>query len=209
MKIGIFGGTFNPIHIGHLRVAEEVRQFLDLEKVIFVPSYLPPHKDLADNIRGEKRLDLVKIAISGNPFFDLSSFEVDSGGNSYSIRTIEHIRKVYDTTPVFILGQDAFNEISTWFEKDRLFGLAHFAVMTRPNIERPCLEEVIPGHFKTYSKTARGFINDQGNEIVFVEVTPLDISSSQVRELCRKGQSITYLVPRKVEEYIMKERMYE
>ena len=208
MRLGIFGGTFNPVHLGHLRVAEEVRTILGLEKIIFVPSYFPPHKNLADNVLGDKRLEIVRIAIDGNPYFELSSFEVDSGGNSYSIRTIEHIRRTYNTTPYFILGQDAFNDILTWFEKDRLFGLTHFAVMSRPHIERPLLEEVIGEHAAHYHATEKGFINDDGKQIVFVDVTPLDISSSTIRTMCKTGKSIRYLVPEEVEEYIREERMY-
>lgn len=208
MRLGIFGGTFNPVHIGHLRVAEEVRLHLDLEKVIFVPSYLPPHKDLADNVVGSKRLEIVRIAIASNPRFELSSFEVDSGGNSYSIRTIEHIRKTFDTTPYFILGQDAFNDIMTWYEKDRLFGLSHFAVMSRPHAERTPLADVIGPHASRYNITEGGYINDEGNEIIFVEVTPLDISSSKIRQMIKKGEAITHLVPPEVEKYIRDERIY-
>ena len=208
MRLGIFGGTFNPIHLGHLRVAEEVRTSLELEKIIFVPSYLPPHKDLADNVVGHKRLEIVRIAIADNPCFELSSFEVDSGGNSYSIRTIEHIRETYNTTPYFILGQDAFNDILSWFEKDRLFGLTHFAVMSRPHAERPPLNETIGAHALEYHETGKGFINHDGCEIVFVDVTPLDISSSTIRTLCKTGKSIRYLVPKEVEDYIREERIY-
>ncbi len=208
MRLGIFGGTFNPVHLGHLRVAEEVRMSLGLEKIIFVPSYLPPHKDLADNVAGHKRLEIVRVAIADNPNFELSSFEVDSGGNSYSIRTIEHIRRTCNATPYFILGQDAFNDILMWFEKDRLFGLTHFAVMSRPHAKRPRLEEVIGEHAAQYHETDKGFINGDGKQIVFVDVTPLDISSSTIRAMCKAGKSIRYLVPDKVEEYIREERMY-
>lgn len=208
MKLGIFGGTFNPIHLGHLRVAEEVRMTLGLEKIIFIPSYFPPHKDLEDNVPGDKRLEIVRIGISGNPHFGLSSFEVDSGGNSYSIRTIEHIRRTYSTTPYFIMGQDAFNDILTWFEKDRLFGLTHFAVMSRPHAKRPLLGEVIGEHAAHYHATKKGFINDAGKQIVFVDVTQLDISSSTIRAMCKTGKSIRYLVPAEVEEYIREERIY-
>ena len=208
MRLGIFGGTFNPIHLGHLRVAEEVRMTLGLEKIIFIPSYVPPHKDLADNVPGDKRLEIVRIGISGNPHFELSSFEVDSRGNSYSIRTIEHIRRTYNTTPYFILGQDAFNDILAWFEKDRLFKLTHFAVMSRPHAKRPLLEEVIGEYAAHYHATEEGYINDAGKQIVFVDVTPLDISSSTIRTMCKTGKSIRYLVPKEVEEYIREERIY-
>ncbi|MBN2297876.1 MAG: nicotinate (nicotinamide) nucleotide adenylyltransferase [Deltaproteobacteria bacterium] len=208
MRFGIFGGTFNPVHSGHLRVAEEVRQYLDLEKVIFVPSYLPPHKDLADNVHADKRLEIVKIAIKGNPYFDLSSFEVENKGNSYSIFTIEHFRKIYKATPYFILGQDAFNDILSWYDKDRLFSLTHFAVMSRPHAQRLPLNRIIGEHAAGYSQTQRGYIKECGNEIIYIEVTPLDISSSKIRDMCKKQESIRYLVPEEVEKYIKNERIY-
>jgi nicotinate-nucleotide adenylyltransferase len=209
MRLGIFGGTFNPIHFGHLRAAEEVRQEIGLDTVVFVPSYVPPHKELAGRIPADKRLEIVRLAIRNNPFFTLSSFEVEQGGNSYSIRTIEYMREKYGVTPHFILGQDAFNEISTWYESGRLFGLAHFAVMSRPDAERPELEDVLGGMAASFERTDGGYVNEAGNRIMFVNVTPLDISSSLIRSLRRQGRSIKYLVPEEVEEYIRDERMYE
>jgi nicotinate-nucleotide adenylyltransferase len=208
MRIGLFGGTFNPIHIGHLRVAEEVREALGLEKVIFVPSYLPPHKELANNVNAEKRLEIVRLSIRSNPGFEASSFEVESGGNSYSIRTIEHMRRKYGSTPYFILGQDAFNEISSWFETEKLFDLAHFVVMTRPDIPCPCIDDVLRGSAARFRQTERGYRNECGNEIIFVKVTPYTLSSSMIRELCKKGKSVRYLVPEEAYDYITKERIY-
>jgi nicotinate-nucleotide adenylyltransferase len=208
MRLGLFGGTFNPIHIGHLRVAEEVRELFDLEKVIFVPSYLPPHKELADNVQAEKRLEIVRLSIQSNPHFETSSFEVESGGSSYSIRTIEYMRQLYGCTPYFILGRDAFNDISCWYEAERLFELAHFLVMTRPDTQMMPLKEILKNNTSRFRPTDRGFVNDRGNEIIFVDVTPYAISSSMIRELCKKGKSIKYLVPESAYEYITSERIY-
>lgn len=209
MRIGIFGGTFNPVHLGHLRAAEEVREALDLEKVLFVPSYIPPHKELASDVPGSVRLEIVRLATRSNPFFELSPFEVEQGGNSYSVRTIEHVRQRYGGTPWFILGQDAFNEIMTWFQASRLFDLAHFAVMSRPGAERPELAHVLGEEAARFRKASDGYVSREGNRIVFVHVTPLDISSSKIRDLSRQGRSVTYLIPEEVEEYIGSERIYE
>ena len=208
MRLGIFGGTFNPIHIGHLRVAEEVREALELERIIFVPSYLPPHKELSYNVTGARRLEIVKMALKSNAFFEVSSFEVDSGGSSYSIKTIEHIRELYGCTPYFILGRDAFNEISSWYQVQRLFDLCHFAVMSRPGATECPLGDVLGEEAPRFQATPRGFINELGNEIVFVEVTAYAVSSSRIRELCKKGRSIRYLIPEEVHDYIRKERIY-
>ena len=208
MRLGLFGGTFNPIHIGHLRVAEEVRESLLLDKIIFVPSYLPPHKELSDNVEGARRLEIVKLAVKSNPRFEVSSFEVDSAGSSYSIKTIEHIRETYGGTPYFILGQDAFNEISSWYQAERLFDAAHFVVMSRPDAVKYPLAEVLGKSAARFQATPKGFINDSGNEIIFVEVTAYAVSSSQIRDLCKQGRSIKYLVLEGVHDYIRNERIY-
>lgn len=209
MRLGIFGGTFNPIHYGHLRAAEEVRQDIGLDTVVFVPSYIPPHKKLAGKTPADKRLEIVRLAIRTNPYFALSPFEVEQGGSSYSIRTIEHMRALYGAAPYFILGQDAFNEISTWYDSGRLFDLANFVVMSRPASRKPDLEEVLGERALSFEKTESGYVNEAGNRIMFVDVTPLDISSSLIRSLRRKGKSTKYLVPEEVEEYMRNERMYE
>ncbi len=208
MRLGIFGGTFNPIHMGHLRAAEEVREELGLEKIIFVPSYLPPHKELSHNVTGARRLEIVEMALKSNSFFEISSFEVDSAVSSYSINTIEHIKDLYGCTPYFILGRDAFNEISSWYQAQRLFHLSHFAVMSRPGAPVCPLSEVLGEEAGNFQATPRGFINKLGNEIVFVEVTSYAVSSSRIRELCKKGRSIRYLVPEEVHDYIRKEEIY-
>jgi len=209
MKLGIFGGTFNPIHYGHLRSAQEVSERLGLTRVIFVPSFIPPHKELASGVPGQQRLETVRLAIRDNPLFELSAFEVEAGVTSYSIKTIAHIRGQHQTTPYFILGQDAFNEITTWYEAPRLFSLAHFVVMARPGAPRKPLEAVLGDLSATFVPTDTGYKNAGGFEIIYLEVTPLDISSSLIRSLCRAGRSIRYLVPPEVEAYIARERIYQ
>jgi len=208
MKFGIFGGTFNPIHYGHLRSAQEVSEYLGLERIIFVPSFIPPHKELAHGVPGGQRLEAVRLAIRDNPLFELSAFEVEAGVTSYSIRTIEHIRRQHQITPYFILGQDAFNEITSWYEAPRLFSLAHFVVMTRPGAPRQPLDATLGDLSAPFVPTDTGYKNAGGFEIIYLEVTPLDISSSRIRSLCRAGRSIRYLVPPEVEAYIARERIY-
>ncbi|MBN1636343.1 MAG: nicotinate-nucleotide adenylyltransferase [Deltaproteobacteria bacterium] len=208
MRLGVFGGTFNPIHLGHLRAAEEVRENLAFDKIIFVPSFIPPHKDLYDVVEGHKRLEIVRRAISEYPYFDVSSFEIDQGGKSYSIRTLEHLRDTYNATPYFILGQDAFDEISTWFDTKRLFSVAHFVVMSRPGTERKPLSKIMGGIADTFQTDENGFVNKLNKKIVYIDITPLDISSSAIRRMSKQGRSITFLVPPEVEAYIKQERIY-
>jgi nicotinate-nucleotide adenylyltransferase len=208
MRIGIFGGTFNPIHNGHLRAAENVRKEAFLEKVIFVPSHIPPHKELADATPSEKRLEAVRLAISGNSHLDVSSFEVDAKGTSYSIKTIEHFSSVYKTVPYFILGQDAFNDIMSWFDARRLFNAAHFIVMSRPGARKHELEEIMGSFAKMFRKTPEGYESSSGKDIIFIDVVPNDISSSIIRECIKAGKQVSGLVPPAVEKYIHEERMY-
>ncbi len=208
MRIGIFGGTFNPIHYGHLRAAEDVRRAAFLDKVILVPSHIPPHKELADATSSEKRLEAVRLAISGNPHLEVSSFEVDAKGTSYSIKTIEHFSSIYKTVPYFILGRDAFNDIMSWYDARRLFEVAHFIVMSRPGANKPGLNAVMGKFSKTFSKTSHGYISMAGRDIIFIDVTPNDISSSAIREYIKEGRPLTGFVPPAVEKYIYEERMY-
>ncbi len=208
MRIGIFGGTFNPIHYGHLRAAENVRKEAFLEKVIFVPSHIPPHKELADATPSEKRLEAVRLAISGNGHLEVSSFEVDARGTSYSIKTIEHFSHIYKTVPYFILGQDAFNDIMSWFDARRLFSVAHFIVMSRPGSRKHELAEIMGSFANSFRKTPEGYESSSGMDIIFIDIVPNDISSSIIRDCVKAGKPVTGLVPPTVEEYIYKERMY-
>ncbi|MGC9324603.1 MAG: nicotinate-nucleotide adenylyltransferase [Desulfomonilia bacterium] len=208
MRLGLFGGTFNPLHIGHLRVAEEVREKARLDTVIFIPSYIPPHKELDFHVPGQTRLEIIRRSIRTNPFFEVSSFEVDRDEPSYSVRTIEHFRSKTMTTPYFIIGQDAFNEISSWYEAHRLFSLTHFIVMSRPGEEKLPLEQVLGRESSLYHPTDDGFINTHGNELLFIDVTPYALSSSLIRTFFTQGKSIRYLVPEEAYEYIMTERIY-
>ncbi|HPC47528.1 MAG TPA: nicotinate-nucleotide adenylyltransferase [Deltaproteobacteria bacterium] len=209
MRLGIFGGTFNPIHVGHLRAAEEVREALGLDRVVFVPSAIPPHKELADGVDAGLRLAMVRGSIAGNDAFEVSSFEVDRPGPSYSVHTIEHYRGVTGSTPYFVLGQDAFNEIATWHMASRLFRLAHFAVMTRPGAPRHPLEKILPQGAPPFVERDARHVNEHGNEIVYVEVTRYEVSSSMIRSLVRGGKSIRYLVTDAVRDIINAERIYQ
>jgi len=208
MRIGIFGGTFNPVHFGHTRAAGSVLKDACLDKIIFVPSYMPPHKGLDYNIPGGKRLEAVRLAIAGNSSFEASSFEIQAKGTSYSIRTIEYFAELYRTTPYFIIGQDAFNEIMSWYQAEKLFTVAHFIVMSRPGCSRADLKEIMGNFAQEFIKTPSGYINRFGKEISFIDVEPNAISSSNIRGLIRAGRPITGLVPEAVEKYINKERMY-
>lgn len=204
MSVGIFGGTFNPVHNGHLRAAEEVREHLGLERVLLVPANLPALKALDGAVSGLQRLKMLELACAGNPAFMVCDFEIQRGGTSYSLHTIEHVCAAFAERPTFILGQDAFDQIGSWHQWRRLFELSDFAVMTRPG-SLPQLPECID--FARASGAGR-YQTIHGTSIDFVTVTALDISSSRIRANLSAGRSIRYLVPEAVAEYINRERIY-
>ena len=147
-RIGILGGTFNPIHFGHLRAAEEVAEVLGLARMVFVPSADPPHKSNRPHDRiapAAQRLDWVELAIRDNPLFEVDSLEIDRGGASYSVETLRVFgERLAPAKPVFTIGQDAFVEIDSWRDPAALFECAHFAVMTRPPVALLSLSDWMP-----------------------------------------------------------------
>ncbi|HOM29857.1 MAG TPA: nicotinate-nucleotide adenylyltransferase [Deltaproteobacteria bacterium] len=208
MRLGIFGGTFNPIHVGHLRAAEEVRERLGLDTVVFVPSSLPPHKELDHGVPGPVRLAMVEASIRGNPCFQVSPVEVERSGPSYSLLTIEHFRSLSGSVPYFLIGQDAFNEISSWHRAKEVLAASHFAVMTRPGAPRPPVEKIIPEGMARFRPNGDGYVSEHGTEIIFVEVTQFAVSSSMVRRLCREGRSVRYLVSDGAHDIMTAGRIY-
>ncbi len=213
MRIGIFGGTFNPIHSGHLRAAEEIRDQFNLKRIIFIAAAVPPHKALEGGISGEHRMEMVRLAISGNPHFSVSDIELKRPGKSYSIGTIQFFRQRYgsDLDLFFILGMDAFLEIGTWKSFQELFSLCHFIVMTRPGFDKPFSATILPPEIAdafAYDEGGTRLIHRDGCSVHFQGVTFLDISSTKIREEISKGRSIRYLLPREVERYIKRHHFY-
>ena len=137
MRIGILGGTFNPIHVGHLVLAEEAREKLNLDKVIFVPAYIPPHKKEEALAEPNDRFKMVELALRGNSDFEVSSFEIDSKTTSYSVETLKAFKQKYgeEAKLFFITGADSLGEIYSWKEIDQIFKLSHFIVANRPGYD--------------------------------------------------------------------------
>ena len=211
-RVGLFGGTFNPIHLGHLRAAEEVREALDLDRILFIPSRTPPHKrqDPLDPIApAERRLDWVERAIAAHKAFSIDRIEIDREGPSYLVDTLEAIRDRDPRArrPVFIVGEDAFAEMGEWRDPKKLFVLADFAIMTRPPGQLEDLAERIPRiveadfEFGGDGRSARH--REAGTRLELVSITALDISSSRIRRACRANRSIRFLVPESIHEAIL------
>ncbi len=213
MKWGLLGGTFDPVHFGHLRVAEEIRELLGLDSILFLPAFQQPHKTAGQTTSFEHREKMLRLAIAGNKYFAFSGIEKLREGKSYSVETVEYILNKYqpDLSLYFITGQDAFQTITTWKEWQKLLALCNFAVLTRPGYENKGFQDILPPDFAgnyIYEQEADGYRGTAGKVICFRSVTLLDISSSAIREKVRKGKSINYLTPEDVRHYIARNGLY-
>ncbi len=187
-RIGILGGTFNPLHIGHLAIAEVAQEQMDLDQVIFVPAAQPPHKRIVHLASAQDRLEMVRLSIKNNPKFALSDYEVKKGGKSYTIDTVKYFRQTLgdEAKLFFILGGDAAAELKTWRQLDDIMRHVSFVVVNRPGHD-DCAAD-IPHHS--------------------ISMPGLDIASSYIRRRIQQGKSIKYLVPDEVFRYIEKHHIY-
>ena len=215
-RIGILGGTFNPIHNGHLTVAEEVRSRLKLDLVLFIPSFLPPHKAEGELPSAEQRQDMVRLAITGSPHFRMSDIEVRRGGRSYTIDTIEELRAAYPGAELFfITGLDSFLELRTWKDWKRLLMICSFAVLSRRGVRfRDAVDagilDIAAGDLEQLDTGARDQVvaGTEAVRVHFLRIPFVDISSTDIRSRVRSGRSIKYLLPDTVERYIIDHRLY-
>ncbi len=212
MKLGILGGTFNPIHHAHLRIAEEVRESCALDKILFLPAALPPHKTVAEEIPFEHRLAMVDAAIADNPHFESSDLETRRTGKSYSVHTLEILRQERPNDELFfIIGMDSFRDLASWREYGRLFELAHLVVASRPGVKVDDPRSLLPIAIRTefcYNCAAKTLRHKSGTSVIFLQETFLDISSTNIRQLVKQGRSVRYLVPPAVNEYIISHGLY-
>lgn len=186
-RIGIFGGTFNCIHFGHLVLAEQAFEKLKLDKVFFIPSFLPPHKKSPHLVSAYHRYAMVRLAIKGNKRFEVSDIEIQRKGRSYLVDTLRQLRVMYPrATLFFISGSDVSNQMAKWKSIKENLGIAKFVLAKRPGYR-----------LKKYNKN-----------IIVISITELDISSSMIRRKIHTGQSVRYLMPERVHRYIKKKRLY-
>lgn len=213
MKIGLFGGTFDPIHWGHLRSAEEVSEVFGLERVDFIPASIPPHKRGRTTTPPEDRLQMVRLAVARNPRFSVSKIELERPGPSYTIDTIReyHDRLEDGDELFFIIGLDAFREIGTWHSFRELFTMCNFIVTSRPGTPDRHLFKgaaIAVKKLFCYDFKNRYYRHLSGTRVHFIELTDIAISASEIRALVQKGKSIRYLVPSPVEKYIKRRGLY-
>ena len=215
-RIGILGGTFNPVHNGHLAAAEEVRDRLNLEQILFIPSYIQPHKQDEIIPSAMQRFEMVRLAILGNMHFKPTDVEIKRGGKSYTIDTIGELQKEYpDTELFFITGIDSFSEIQTWHRWKELMVLCHFVVISRNGHHFEDLHKMdfMMGTEEMLARLDRGDLKHAavpyGASSICLETIPLfDVSSTDIRRRVRQGASIKYLLPDAVEHYINTNKLY-
>lgn len=212
MRLGILGGTFDPIHFGHLRIAEEICEEMDLEKVLLIPGGLPPHKYEKSITPFHDRLAMTRIAAQDSSLLEVLDLEGRRNGPSYSIETLREIHRLYkDNVDIFfIIGMDAFLEINTWKEYKNLFKESNFVVLKRPGFSFEELEPFIISMevgFKRMSDS-NTFATPSGNLLIYKEATLMDISSTRIREMVAAGRSIRFLLPEAVRVYIIEKSLY-
>jgi nicotinate-nucleotide adenylyltransferase len=193
LRIGVFGGTFNPIHFGHLITAELIRNDYSLDKIIFIPADIPVHKKLSGMVSGIDRYEMIKLAISGNEYFEVSDIEIKRKEPSYTILTIRELFKVYPESSIFmIIGGDSFNQLDTWREYKEIIDLIDIVVLRREG-----------------DLEYREDISSLSDNFIFTDNPLVGISSTYIRERIKNDSGCKYLVPESVRDYIKEKRLYK
>ncbi len=211
MRIGLLGGTFNPIHCGHLHIAAAVLQQCQLDQVWFVPAKEPPHKPLADDVAFHHRLAMVDVALAAYPDFTSCAIEGERDGPSYSVETLRQLHDIYpDNVFYFIMGLDSFRELGVWKDYPRLFDYAHIVVAARPGFSGT-LKELLPvaiaGRF-CYDSDSKILHCDTGFSLISVTDTSYAVSSTEIRQKLGEGRDVAELIPRAVGDYIKEHGLY-
>jgi len=199
LRVGIMGGTFDPVHYGHLVTAEGARCEYGLDHVLFLPSGKPPHKLTRNVTNPEHRYMMTVLATLTNPYFEVSRLDIDREGVSYTIDSLRYLQAFYgpESELFFITGADAIFEITGWKDSDEYLNIAHFIAAARPGF---CLEEL--------PQATQDWVGQHGDRFHVLKVPAMAISSTEIRERVRKGISIRYLVPEPVEHYIKRNNLY-
>lgn len=212
--VGLLGGTFNPVHVAHLRLAQELAQALGLGQVRFVPVGTPPHRD-APRVEARHRLEMVRLAIAGNPLFEVDDREIRRQGPSYTFDTLSELRADFgDRALCLLMGADAFAALTTWHRWEELFDLAHVVIAHRPGYPLGELQASLGAPLrKAYLQR---LVTDSGilgiapaGSVLTREITALDVSATGVRKMLAKGASARYLVPEPVLDYIDRNHLYK
>lgn len=212
--IGILGGTFNPVHVAHLRLAQELAQELGLGRVRFIPTGTPPHRD-APRVDGRHRLEMVRLAIAANPLFEVDDREIRRQGICYTFDTLTELRAQCGGLPLCLLmGADAFSALTTWHRWAELFDLAHVVIAHRPGYPLEEMRASLPAplhqvYLQRQAPDSGALRISAAGSILTREITALDISATGIREQLARGASPRYLVPDRVLDYIDRNYLYK
>jgi nicotinate-nucleotide adenylyltransferase len=200
MRVGVFGGTFDPVHLGHLILAEQCREQGRLDQVWFVPAPRPPHKHERALTRFDQRVEMIQLAIAGQPAFRVEEIEKERSGPSYTVETVAELRRRHPADDFYLLlGSDTLAEIHTWYDPARLLSMVGLLVMTRPGYPTRTTEQM---------REALGLPESAPVPIEVVDSPLIDIASRDLRARAASGRSLRYLVPRAIEVYIGEKRLY-
>jgi nicotinate-nucleotide adenylyltransferase len=206
--IGVLGGTFNPPHLGHLRLAEEVACVHGLSRVVFIPTLIPPHKGFREIASSAHRLEMTRRACEDNPLLEVSDLEIQLEGPSYTVNTLRMLRE-QNFKSHFIMGTDSLKEISLWKDFEELFSLSDFIVVERPGIDFSSAWAAVPSTVrKRFHQDGDRMVHDKATTVAPSRVVGLNISSTRIRNLLKEGLSIRYLVPETVRSYINAHKLY-
>jgi len=225
MRTGLFGGTFNPVHTGHITISEEIKAVFGFGRMIIVPSSVPPHKRSVDIADADHRFEMTLRAFGTKSGYSVSDVEIKRRGPSYTVDTVDHFKKNLKTGDelYFLLGMDAFLEIDTWMSYTALFARVPMVVMTRPGYgngdkngpDEPrhdilgdfIRQKISAGYYLSKSKDA--YEHESLRPIYLSHITPVDISATDIRDRIRKGKPVKGLIPESVEAYIMEKGLYQ
>ncbi|HEX4209185.1 MAG TPA: nicotinate-nucleotide adenylyltransferase [Candidatus Binataceae bacterium] len=212
MRVGLYGGSFNPIHFGHLRAAEEDREVLGLDLLYFIPAASPPHKQDGHLAAADQRLNMVRLATKGNRHFMVSDAEIRRSGRSYTIDTVRHFKETMRAQAELhlIMGADQFNELETWKSSDELVKLCHLVVHTRPLVEGSQASHASLATVKHfgYVREDDHYVHPGGYTLAFITTTFLPISATLIRHKIAAQESVRYLLPDDVTDYIRRHKVY-
>jgi nicotinate-nucleotide adenylyltransferase len=213
-RLGLFGGTFNPIHLGHLHAARIVCRRFALDRILFIPSSLPPHKETREVASSEHRFNMVGLTLAADPCFVASPIEIKARGTSYSILTLSRIRGIYPQADIFfILGIDAFLEIETWKEYDKVLESCAFIVISRPGYRLEGVLTLLDGSLRDRLQEVNqahdpADLHYHASAIFLTSINALDVSSTEIRRRLMDGKSVDGMVAEPVIKYIKEHGLY-
>ncbi|MCP4048647.1 MAG: nicotinate-nucleotide adenylyltransferase [Gammaproteobacteria bacterium] len=206
--LALFGGTFDPVHYGHLRCADEAREKLGLKNLYLLPAGTPPHR-ASPQTTTRQRLDMLQLAQTEFPALKIDQRETRREGPSYMVETLQELRAEFPQRPLLLLiGQDAANLLHTWFHWQQLFSLTHIVILTRPSIKVEYQQDVTEQIQRRLYVDAQKLLHSQADGVLQLEVTSIDVSATNIKKLISQGRSLHSMMPAAVIDYINKNHLY-